>query len=109
MRGRTGSSIGPGGVSASSSASATGGSGGGGRSHRHKRRPGHRRNTQHNVGATVEPICDMQKVVNGVVSVDPDKWTKLVKQEPIDMYYEVEEEPFARYQPLPTYGALIAL
>ena len=40
----------------------------------------------------------MQKVVNGVVSVDPDKWTKLVKQEPIDLYYQVEEEPFARYQ-----------
>jgi len=84
-----------------------GGGGGGGRSRlHHKRRPGHRRNTQHNV-ATVEPICDMRKVVNGVVSVDPDKLNKLVQRDPIEMHYAVEEEPFARsaiyhYNPLLT-------
>ena len=73
------------------------GSGGGGRSRlHHKRRPGHRRNTQHSV-ATVEPICDMRKVINGVVTVDQDKLNKLVQRDPIDLHYTVEEEPFARY------------
>ncbi len=73
-----------------------GGGGGGGRSRlHHKRRPGHRRNTQHSV-ATVEPICDMRKVVNGVVTVDQDKLNKLVQTDPIDLHYAVEEEPFAR-------------
>lgn len=79
-----------------------GGGGGGGSSGssgrlrlHHKRRPGHRRNTQHNV-ATVEPICDLRKVVNGIVAVDQDKLKKLVQQDPIDLHYAVEEEPFAR-------------
>lgn len=119
MRSRTGSSNGPGGTASSSSTSGTsvginvssstmernggggggvvGGSGGsgGGRSRlHHKRRPGHRRNTQHSV-ATVEPICDMRKVVNGVVTVDQDKLNKLVQTDPIDLHYAVEEEPFA--------------
>lgn len=83
-----------------------GGSGGGGggissgrsRLH-HKRRPGHRRNTQHSV-ATVEPICDMRKVVNGVVTVDQDKLEKLVQTDPIDLHYAVEQEPFARWATL---------
>lgn len=61
----------------------------------HKRRPGHRRNTQHNV-ATVEPICDLRKVINGIVTVDQDKLKKLVQQDPINLHYAVEEEPFAR-------------
>lgn len=75
-----------------------GGGGGGGRSRlHHKRRPGHRRNTQHSV-ATVEPICDMRKVVNGVVTVDQDKLNKLVQTDPIDLHYAVEEEPFARFE-----------
>ncbi len=113
MKSRTGSSNGPGGTaSPTSSGSGSvginvnsptmerngGGSGGGGGRSRlhHKRRPGHRRNTQHSV-ATVEPICDMRKVVNGVVTVDQDKLNKLVQTDPIDLHYAVEEEPFARF------------
>lgn len=119
MKSRTGSSNGPGGSGISPSTiihqggtvnnsnSPTtmerhGGGGGGGSSSssgrlrlHHKRRPGHRRNTQHNV-ATVEPICDLRKVVNGIVTVDQDKLKKLVQQDPIDVHYAVEEEPFAR-------------
>jgi hypothetical protein len=47
--------------------------------------------------ATVEPICDMRKVVNGVVTVDQEKLNKLVQTDPIDLHYAVEEEPFARF------------
>ncbi len=105
MRGRIGASASGGSGGSGGGAGGGGGGAGGGsaaaRSHRHKRRPGHRRNTQHNVGASVEPICDMRKVVNGIVGVDHDKWTKLVKQEPIDLFYEVEDEPFARSATVP--------
>ena len=118
MKSRTGSSNDPGGTASPSSTSGSsvginvnlpamerngggsgvgGGGSGGGRSRlHHKRRPGHRRNTQHSV-ATVEPICDMRKVVNGVVTVDQDKLNKLVQTDPIDLHYAVEEEPFARF------------
>lgn len=89
MRGRSGG--GGGGVGGG------GGGGGGARMRLHKRRPGHRRPTQHHVASSVEPVCDMRKVVNGVVSVDQDKLNKLVQREPIDDHYAVEEEPFARY------------
>jgi len=116
MKSRTGSSNGPGGSGISpSTAIHQGGTvnnsnspatmerhGGGGSSSssgrlrlHHKRRPGHRRNTQHNV-ATVEPICDLRKVINGIVTVDQDKLKKLVQKDPIDLHYAVEEEPFAR-------------
>lgn len=78
------------------------GSGGGRSRLHHKRRPGHRRNTQHSV-ATVEPICDMRKVVNGVVTVDQDKLKKLVQTDPIDLHYAVEDEPFARFDSVTYY------
>ena len=113
MKSRTGSSNDPGGTSTNStpgssvglnvnsstmerSGGGSGGSGGGRSRLHHKRRPGHRRNTQHSV-ATVEPICDMRKVVNGVVTVDQDKLKKLVQTDPIDLHYAVENEPFARF------------
>ena len=119
MRSRTGSSNDPGGTSTYStpessvginvnfstmerSGGGSGGSGGGRSRLHHKRRPGHRRNTQHSV-ATVEPICDMRKVVNGVVTVDQDKLKILVQTDPIDLHYAVENEPFARFDSVTYY------
>ena len=119
MRSRTGSCNDPGGTSTYSipgssvginvnsstmerSGGGSGGSGGGRSRLHHKRRPGHRRNTQHSV-ATVEPICDMRKVVNGVVTVDQDKLNKLVQTDPIDLHYAVEDEPFARFDSVTYY------